>query len=241
MHNSTVHLIWSIPSALGFTGERLALRTANRLGPFAVAQLHLARATFGSRILIEVRADVVDLSSTAFDEGGLIVVDRAKLHLEQVRLGGPLRVSGTGGSNDKPEVLALRNADAGKMSFAHVDLSRCSFQGAHGLGTVEIESTVSFASAPWWAGSRRFIADEYAWRSSASRVHRVGWNWLMCMLVRCYQNPPKTRLSQYFFSPWRQLRFRRSTATSDEAWKQNQTCLVPQTFTMAKWRRVGGV
>lgn len=159
----------------GFTGERLALRTANRLGPFAVASLNLDRATFGSRILIEVRADVVNLSSAAFDEGGLIIVDRAKVHLEQVRLGGPLRVSGTVGSNHKPQVHALRNADAGKMSFAHVDLSRCSFQGAHGLGTVEIESTVSFSSAPWWVGGRRFIADEYAWRSSAGRAHRVGW------------------------------------------------------------------
>jgi len=78
-------------------------------------------------------------------------------------------------SNHRPQILALRNADAGKMSFAHVDLSRCSFQGAHGLGTVEIESTVSFASAPWWAGGRRFIADEYAWRSGAGRAHRVGW------------------------------------------------------------------
>jgi len=159
----------------GFTGEGFAVRTANRLGPFAVTSLHLARATFNSRILIEVRADEVNLSSAAFDQGGLIVVDRAKVHLEQLRLGGPLRVSGPVGSNHKPQILALRNADAGKMSFANVDLSRCSFQSAHGLGTVEIESTVSFSSAPWWAGGRRFIADEYAWRSSAGRVHRVGW------------------------------------------------------------------
>jgi hypothetical protein len=159
----------------GFTGEGFTVRRANRLGPFAVTSLQLARATFNSRILIEVRADEVNLSSAAFDQRGLIVVDRAKVHLEQLRLGGPLRVSGTVGSNHKPQILALRNADAGKMSFAHVDLSRCSFQGAHGLGAVEIESTVSFSSAPWWAGGRRFIADEYAWRSSAGRVHRLGW------------------------------------------------------------------
>lgn len=159
----------------GFGGEGLIVRTANRLGPFAVPLLHLARATFNARILIEVRAEVMNLSSAVFDQGGLIVVDRAVVHLEQVRLGGPLRVSGTVGSNHKPQILALRNADAGKMSFAHVDLSRCSFQGAHGLGTVEIESTVSFSSAPWWVWGRRFIADEFAWRSSAGRVHRVGW------------------------------------------------------------------
>lgn len=169
----TVDLLDS--ECIGFSGSRLTLRTANRLGPFSVRSLNLDRATFGSRILIEVQADDVNLSSAAFDEGGLIVVDRAKIILEQVRLGGPLRVSGKAGSNTKPQVLTLRNADAGKMSFAQVDLSRCSFQGAHGLGTVEIESTVSLSSAPWWAGGRRFIADEYAWRSSAGRAHRVGW------------------------------------------------------------------
>lgn len=160
---------------IGFTGERLVLRTANRLGPFRVASLHLDGATFGSRIHVEVQADIVNLSSAVFEEGGLIVVDRARVNMEQVRLGGPLRVSGTVGSNQKPQVLALRNADAGNMSFAHVDLSRCSFQSAHGLGTIDLESTVLFPSAPWWAGSRRFIADEYAWRSSAGHAHRVGW------------------------------------------------------------------
>ncbi len=159
----------------GFTGEGLVVRTANRLGPFAVTSLHLARATFNSRILIEVRADDVNLSSAALNQGGLLIVDRAKVHLEQVQLGGPLRVSGTVGSNSKPQVLTLRNSDVGKMSFAHVDLSRCSFQGAHELSTVEIESTVTFSSAPWWAGGRRFIADEYAWRSCAGRTHRIGW------------------------------------------------------------------
>jgi hypothetical protein len=158
----------------GFTGERLVLRTANRLGPFGVAWLHLDRATFESRIHIEVQADVVNLSSAAFNEGGLLVVAGAKIHLEQLRLGGPLRVSGKIDC-DKPQILGLRNADAGRMSFARVDLSRCSFQGAHGLSTVELETTVSFSSAPWWAGSRRFIADEYAWRSGVGPVHRIGW------------------------------------------------------------------
>jgi hypothetical protein len=160
---------------IGFTGERLILRTANRLGPFAVNSLHLARATIGSRILIEVRGEVVDLSSAAFDKGGLIVVERAKVNLEQVQLGGPLRVSGRAGSTIMPQVIALRNADAGKMTFAHVDLSRCSFQGAHGLGTVELGSTVSFSSTPWRVGRRKYIADEYAWRCSAGGVHSLGW------------------------------------------------------------------
>lgn len=157
-----------------FNGERLFLQAANRLGPFRAGSLYLDGASFGSRIHIEVQADIVNLSSAVFEEGGLILVDRARVNMEQVRLGGPLWVSGTVGSNQKPQVLALRNADAGNMSFAHVDLSRCSFQSAHGLGTIDLESTVLFPSAPWWAGGRRFIADEYAWRRQ-HRLCAVGW------------------------------------------------------------------
>lgn len=160
---------------VGFAGNGLVLRSANRLGPFSVSSLQLERATFGSRISIEVRADVVNLSSAAFEEGGLMVVERANVHLEQLRLGGPLRISGKMGSSRKPQALGLRNSDAGKMSFSHVDLSRCSFQGAHGLGTLEVEPSATFTSLPWWAGGRRFIADEYAWRTSAGGVHSFGW------------------------------------------------------------------
>lgn len=162
-------------ACIGFVGERLTIRAAHRLGPFSVSYLELARATFGSRVLIEVQATEVNLSGAAFDQGGLLVLNEAKLRLEQVRLGGPLRISGANDSNGMPKILSLRNADAGKMSFAHVDLSRCSFQGAHGLGTIELESTVSLPSAPRWAGGRRFIADEYAWRSSAGRARSFGW------------------------------------------------------------------
>lgn len=161
---------------VGLNGERLSVTSATRLGPFSVQSLHLPGATFSARVLIEVRAENVNLSSAVFDAGGLVILHGAEINLEQVRLGGPLRVSGTPGSEKKAEILAVRNSDAGNMSFSHIDLSRCSFQGAHSLGSIDLDSSVSFSSGPRWARRRRFIADEYAWRHDAGWTHKVGWS-----------------------------------------------------------------
>jgi hypothetical protein len=124
---------------------------------------------------MELVADEVDLSGATLKEGGLIVLDKAKLNLRQVNLGGPLRVSGKMQGTTMPEIVGLLNADAGRMSFARVNLSRCSLYGAHGLGSVDIESTVRFPECPWWAARRHYLADEWAWRAAHPSKLNFGW------------------------------------------------------------------
>jgi hypothetical protein len=151
---------------------------------------------------IDVAAKVVDLSAAVMAEGGILLVqgDTAQIDLGQISLGGPLRVGGKGPDSAKPRILGLQNADAGQMTFARVDMTRCSFYGAHGLGTIDIESTVTFPSKASWFGSRRFIADEYAWRSHASKLMRRG-RVISDVHVGDTRPPPKKGESQKVLLP----------------------------------------
>jgi uncharacterized protein YjbI with pentapeptide repeats len=161
---------------VGLHGERLVVHSTLQLGKCAIPNLYLPRSTFNSRVHIDVLSTSIDLTGAVMKEGGLLLLEKAQVRLDQLSLGGPLRVSGKANSREQqPEILGLLNADAGKMSLSRVNLTRCSFVGAHGLGSIDIESTVTFARAPYWAGGRKFIADEYAWRSGAGKLLKLGW------------------------------------------------------------------
>jgi hypothetical protein len=75
-------------------------------------------------------------------------------------------------------VLSIQNADAGAMSFAMVDMSRCLFYGASDLQDVRIEPTVTLPTSPkgWRWSHRQCIADEFAWRARAKGRHGRGWS-----------------------------------------------------------------
>jgi hypothetical protein len=178
LNGATLNGLFDLTDAdlIALHGEQLALTAASRFGPCSIKHLYLARATLGARIHMDVTADTVDLSDAILKEGGSIVLDRAAVNLRQVSLGGPLRMSGKLPGTAMPAIIGLLNADAGKMSFARVDMSRCSLYGAHGLGTMDIESTVGFARCPWWASRRHYLADEWAWRAAKpSKWHRFRW------------------------------------------------------------------
>jgi uncharacterized protein YjbI with pentapeptide repeats len=161
---------------VSITGEELVAEAVSRLGPCEVQSMRLNRASFSVRTHMDFVAAFVDLSGATFEQGGLLEVDGAKVDLKQLSLGGPFRVSGKLEAKGTPEILSLLNADAGEMSFARVNMSKCSFYGAHGLGNVNIEATVQLSRSPWWAGRRKLIADELAWRRAAGRLHSTGWN-----------------------------------------------------------------
>ena len=46
-------------------------------------------------------------------------------------------------------IIGLQNADAGSMSFVHVDMSRYVFYGSHDLGSMAIEPTAKRSRTPW--------------------------------------------------------------------------------------------
>ena len=106
------------------TAEALIAHAATRIGPCSIGYVHLPRATFGSRVHIDLVASNVNIAGAVFEEGGLLVIDKATIQLEQVSLGGPLRISGKEG-DPQPYVESLLNADAGQMSFANVNFARC--------------------------------------------------------------------------------------------------------------------
>jgi uncharacterized protein YjbI with pentapeptide repeats len=161
---------------VGLQGERLVVHSTLQLGRCAIPHLYLQRSTFNSRVHIDVLSTTIDLSGAVMKEGGLLLIEKAQVRLDQLSLGGPLRVSGKANSREpQPEILGLLNADAGRMSLSRVNLTRCSFVGAHGLGAIDIESTVTFARAPYWAGGRKFIADEYAWRIGTGKLFKSRW------------------------------------------------------------------
>jgi len=157
-------------------GESLFAKNANRLGTFKAKSFVLPRATFQSRIHVDVVSGYFDLSDATLNEGGIIDVQSDSVQLGGLSIGGPLRVSGKKQNTSLTEIHSLLNSDVGQISFAGVDLTRCSFYGTHDIGNIDILSTVKFPKSPWWAGRRRYIADEYAWRFCAGRIHSYGWH-----------------------------------------------------------------
>lgn len=154
--------------------ERMRAPKAHQLGTFVVDDVNLHRARFGARIQAEVTANTVDLSNADMSHGGLLRVENGVVNLENIVLGGPLRIDKPPAAKKGPELIGMQNADGHFITLAHTDVSRCSFQGVHGLDELTLEHSVTFGKSPWWARGRIVLADEYGWRDSAGS--RMGWN-----------------------------------------------------------------
>jgi hypothetical protein len=161
-----------------FQAERLQAPAAHQIGPLHIDQLcKISPAQFGARVRIDVEADDLDLSGVQLSEGGHVLVERARVSLDQLSTGRSLRVSGLADSAQTLVILSLQDADTGFMSFAHVDMSRCVFYDSHNLGDAVIESTVTFARTPSWPYTRRrCVADEFAWRQHTGGFRSWRWN-----------------------------------------------------------------
>lgn len=155
-----------------FNGLRIKVASESRLGPLKANSMTLASAEFGQRVHIDVEATEVDLRGAELRAGGLLHVNASVLRLENVTVGGPLKV--VGDPIRKAAVWGFLNTDAGLMTLSYVDLQRCSFYGAHGVSAIEVDTTCSLPKPPWWARGRRVIADEFAWRATRS-ILKYGW------------------------------------------------------------------
>ena len=162
-----------------FRAQHITAQMAHQLGPIEVANdCTLAHSRFHSRIRIELRSSTLDLIGTLFSKGGSIIARQSRMTLKQVSVGTSLLVAGLSENEDRPEVLSVQDADAGSMAFNNVDMSRCVFHGAHDLGRVVIEPTVTFAGTPArrFFSRRRCVADEFAWRLNAGGLRAWGWS-----------------------------------------------------------------
>jgi hypothetical protein len=159
-----------------FRAPGLRAPNAHRVGPMAVENdCDLTYARFEERVLLEVKARELRLTGSQFSAGGRIAADSASTYLDGVTLGGPLQVSGTVDRAGDPTIVTVQGADAGAMTFAHVNMTRCIFSGAHGLSEITLEPTVKLLQSPRLTARRRCIADEFAWRATLSRLR--SWRW----------------------------------------------------------------
>ena len=158
-------------------GNNLQAKGAHLIGPIsAESSIRFTRARFSNRIHMEIESPIYDMSSSVLETGGSILANGGKLEFKNLNVKSSLRVSGKPNNLKQPLVMDLQGADVGMMTFSHVDMSCCLFNGSHNLSEAVIESTVIFAQAPsWWRSKRRCIAEEYAWRNSSGRPFSLDW------------------------------------------------------------------
>jgi len=160
-----------------FLASRLRADGARSIGPMEVQNgCILADAHFAERIRIEVSANSLDMSGVGLDKGGRIEADVQEIRLERLSAGSAVSISGSRRSQAKPVISSISNADAGAMSFAQVDMSRCVFYGAHDLDQTRIEATVTLPRAPRWRSRRQCVADEFVARIHAPGRFRSRWS-----------------------------------------------------------------
>lgn len=150
--------------------QRVRIASAHHIGPISIQHnCEFNYARFLSSGALDIQADVLNLENAQFIAGGNIFVEQSKIILRHFNAGRMIRICGRPSNSRIPEILDINGADAGLLSFANVDMSRCIFYGAHNLSRIIIEPTVRFALSPTWPRKRKCIADEFTWRI------RRGW------------------------------------------------------------------
>lgn len=153
---------------------RLHAARSLRLNNAKIAHLDLQDAIFDSHIYVNAVCEDINLLGVELRKGGAFDVQAKTICLSQIRTGGSLKIRGKPGST-QTEIIDLTNADVNHMSLTNVNLRRCSFYGAHGLSSIELDPSVSLATTRFPLGKRRYIADELAWRRSRPRWLSLGW------------------------------------------------------------------
>ena len=76
-------------------------------------------------------------------------------------------------SGARPRLLAVADTDVSRLFVVATDLSSCSFEGAHNLDGIAIESLDAFAMSPGGPyARRRVLSDECGWRAYMGRGPR---------------------------------------------------------------------
>ena len=178
MRAGSLHLdgaVFDRGSGLKVAAASISCRGATWRGGAAIrlryAEVDLERATFGAP------------SSVAGSDQPFAIGDR---RLDEERVRG--RVSEERGESDDlwmPVLTSLREADAANLAVTDVDLSACSFAGAHVLDQIRLEGRCIFDHQPrgsrlgwawppvWLWSSRQTLAEERTWRATTRKY--AGW------------------------------------------------------------------
>jgi uncharacterized protein YjbI with pentapeptide repeats len=126
-------------------------------------------STFHRRARIEVGDGRLTCDRTVFDAGARLTASGpADVTLHDVHFGAPSTLSaaaGTVGSRrmtDRPRLHSVVGTDLAGLTLSYVDLSRCSFGGAHNLDKLTVEGWQSWGHSPrgFWVTRRTVLADE---------------------------------------------------------------------------------
>lgn len=161
---------------------------AHQLGPMVVHEsLMFDHGVFAERVNIEAAAVVVSGRGTRFADGVNLRVRWAEIALDDADFARASTLSGATwppGSEDlpavciadgrgvelepRPRLITLRGAQVAALSLSDLDLRACRFFGAHGLQTLNVESSCEWARAP---GSRRCGLRRYIGRETIAEEH----------------------------------------------------------------------
>lgn len=133
--------------------------------------LDLRRITFHHRISFELdQVTRVDLARATFDRGVRFACAAAtKIDMIEVDLGGPSVLTAVAETIDKfrmqnrPVLGRVLGTDLSLLRLSYVDLSRCSFTGAHNLDKLAVDDWHGWGTTPrsFWITHRVTIADEH--------------------------------------------------------------------------------
>lgn len=170
-------------------------------GIVSAAQVELKRAT-----RLQVAAQALDLRAAKVAAPCVLAVRYARINVSDMETSAPVTIASQGtafvaaysgrllnednlSGDPRAKVVSVAGADAANLVLTDVDLSGCTFSGAHHLDQIRLEGRCLFAAAPSkhrgetplrlrrWT-RRKVLAEEAAWRANPAQHStraRAGW------------------------------------------------------------------
>ena len=139
--------------------------------------IDLRRATFHHRVAMQLdEVASVGMRRATFDRGVRIsCAGPTRIDLVEVDLGGPTTVTASVDTidafrlADRPVLGRTLGTDLSQLRLSYVDLSRCSFTGAHNLDKITVDDWHAWGTTPrsFWVTHRVTLADEHRVRRSS--------------------------------------------------------------------------
>lgn len=159
------------------TLARATLAGSVEITDLRAESLDLRRTTFQHRALLQL-GDVprVDMQRAGFHRGvRLTCAGPTRLDLLEVDLGGPSAIAAAASTveawrmQDRPVLGRTLGTDLSQLRLSYVDLSECSFTGAHHLDKLTVDDWHSWRTSPrgLWVTHRVTLADEHRVRGHA--------------------------------------------------------------------------
>jgi uncharacterized protein YjbI with pentapeptide repeats len=152
-----------------FIGSRFD--EGGRIGPLSAGgAIELDGATISRPATIDIYASRVSCRRLRIDDGASFRLTAKSVDLSEVSFVKPTTVAPhVAGAKGSLAITSLRGSDTAALLLADVDLTSCSFVGAHNLDHLRIDGPLRLTRALRGRG-RQTIADEQTWRAPGPDV-----------------------------------------------------------------------